>query len=87
TPQTHHNRQLGEKPADVREAQQLARFSHAIHALDAYGKLLAYHDPSDGGLHLTLADMAFTGHCGNDADIATLRSDSLPALIKEELRA
>ncbi|MDU9531278.1 hypothetical protein F8C14_21640, partial [Escherichia coli] len=42
----------------------------AIQALVAQRKLLAYHDRSDGGLLVTLAEMAFAGHCGIDADIA-----------------
>ena len=80
-------RQLGDKPADVRDAQQLAGFYHAIQALVAEDKLLAYHDRSDGGLLVTLAEMAFTGHCGVEADIAALGSDSLAALFNEELGA
>ena len=80
-------RQLGDKPADVRDVQQLAGFWHAIQALVADGKLLAYHDRSDGGLLVTLAEMAFTGHCGINVDIAALGSDSLAALFNEELGA
>ncbi|MCP2230101.1 phosphoribosylformylglycinamidine synthase [Erwinia aphidicola] len=80
-------RQLGDKHADVRDAQQLAGFYNAIQALVADGKLLAYHDRSDGGLLVTLAEMAFTGHCGVAADIAALGSDSLAALFNEELGA
>ncbi|WP_338515919.1 phosphoribosylformylglycinamidine synthase [Erwinia aphidicola] len=80
-------RQLGDKPADVRDAQQLAGFYNAIQALVSDGKLLAYHDRSDGGLLVTLAEMAFTGHCGVAADIAALGSDSLAALFNEELGA
>ena len=41
----------------------------------AQRKLLAYHDRSDGGLLVTLAEMAFTGHCGVEANIATLGED------------
>ena len=80
-------RQLGDKPADVRNAEQLASFFNAIQALVADDKLLAYHDRSDGGLLVTLAEMAFTGHCGIEADIATLGSDTLAALFTEELGA
>ena len=50
-------------------------------------KLLAYHDRSDGGLLVTLAEMAFAGHCGIDADIASLGDDRLAALFNEELGA
>ena len=80
-------RQLGDKPADVRDVQQLAGFYNAIQALVADSKLLAYHDRSDGGLLVTLAEMAFTGHCGVEVDIAALGSDSLAALFNEELGA
>ena len=80
-------RQLGDKPADVRDAQQLAGFFNAMQALVSAGKLLAYHDRSDGGLLVTLAEMAFAGHCGIDADIAALGEDALAALFNEELGA
>lgn len=80
-------RQLGDKPADVRDAQQLAGFFNAIQTLVADEKLLAYHDRSDGGLLVTLAEMAFTGHCGVEVDIAALGSDALAALFNEELGA
>ncbi|MGE9552308.1 phosphoribosylformylglycinamidine synthase [Erwinia amylovora] len=80
-------RQLGDKPADVRDAQQLAGFFNAIQTLVADDKLLAYHDRSDGGLLVTLAEMAFTGHCGLEADIAALGNDALAALFNEELGA
>jgi hypothetical protein len=80
-------RQLGDKPADVRDVAQLKGFYDAIQALVAQRKLLAYHDRSDGGLLVTLAEMAFTGHCGVEADIATLGADRLAALFNEELGA
>jgi len=80
-------RQLGDKPADVRDAAKLKGFYDAIQALVAQRKLLAYHDRSDGGLLVTLAEMAFTGHCGIEADIATLGDDRLAALFNEELGA
>ncbi|MGL4720734.1 MAG: phosphoribosylformylglycinamidine synthase, partial [Kluyvera intermedia] len=80
-------RQLGDKPADVRDVAQLKGFYDAIQALVAARKLLAYHDRSDGGLLVTLAEMAFAGHCGVEADIATLGDDRLAALFTEELGA
>ncbi|MEE6802248.1 AIR synthase-related protein, partial [Escherichia coli O8:H10] len=80
-------RQLGDKPADVRDVHQLKGFYDAMQALVAARKLLAYHDRSDGGLLVTLAEMAFTGHCGIEADIAALGSDRLAALFNEELGA
>ena len=80
-------RQLGDKPADVRDVSQLAGFFNAMQALVNGGKLLAYHDRSDGGLLVTLAEMAFAGHCGIEADIAALGTDVLAALFNEELGA
>lgn len=80
-------RQLGDKPADVRDVKQLKGFYDALQALVAEGKLLAYHDRSDGGLLVTLAEMAFAGHCGVEADIGRTGSDHLAALFNEELGA
>ena len=59
----------------MRDVAQLKGFYDAIQALVAQRKLLAYHDRSDGGLLVTLAEMAFTGHCGVEANIATLGED------------
>ncbi|MCR0996709.1 phosphoribosylformylglycinamidine synthase [Serratia rubidaea] len=80
-------RQLGDKPADVRNVEQLAGFFNAMQQLVAERALLAYHDRSDGGLLVTLAEMAFAGHCGVEADIQALGADTLAALFNEELGA
>ncbi|MDX6020366.1 phosphoribosylformylglycinamidine synthase [Scandinavium sp. V105_16] len=78
-------RQLGDKTADVRSVEQLKGFWDAMQVLVAERKLLAWHDRSDGGLLVTLAEMAFTGHCGVEVDIAALGEDKLAALFNEEL--
>ncbi|TKI06765.1 phosphoribosylformylglycinamidine synthase [Martelella alba] len=80
-------RQLGDATADVRDPAQLAGFYRAIQQLAADGVLLAYHDRSDGGLLVTLLEMAFAGHCGLDIDIAAYGRDRLAALFNEELGA
>ncbi|WP_342221279.1 phosphoribosylformylglycinamidine synthase [Candidatus Fukatsuia endosymbiont of Tuberolachnus salignus] len=80
-------RQLADKPADVRNVSQLAAFFKAIQMLITDQRLLAYHDRSDGGLLVTLAEMAFAGHCGIDVDIQSLGKDHLAALFNEELGA
>ncbi|MGO1190097.1 hypothetical protein, partial [Vibrio casei] len=41
-------KQLGDKPADVDNAEQLKGFYNAIQTLVASNKLLAYHDKGDG---------------------------------------
>ena len=49
---------------DLDEARHLAGLFAAIQELTAAGRLLAYHDRSDGGLITTLCEMAFAGRCG-----------------------
>jgi phosphoribosylformylglycinamidine synthase len=80
-------RQLGDETADVRDAAQLAGFYRAIQQLVEARLLQAYHDRSDGGLLVTLLEMAFAGHCGLDIDIDALGQDRLAALFNEELGA
>jgi phosphoribosylformylglycinamidine synthase len=80
-------KQLGDKPADVDSAEQLKGFYDAVQDLVKDDKLVAYHDKGDGGLLATLAEMAFAGHCGVQADIAALGDDVLAALFNEELGA
>jgi phosphoribosylformylglycinamidine synthase len=48
---------------------------------------LAYHDRSDGGLFVTLIEMAFAGGCGLDIDLAGLACASPALLFSEELGA
>lgn len=80
-------RQLGDKPADVRNVVQLAGFFNAMQQLVADRVLLAYHDRSDGGLLVTLVEMAFAGHCGVTIAIDGLGDDALAVLFNEELGA
>ena len=77
---------LGSEAPDCDDPQQLANFFAAIGDLRRAGKIVAYHDRSDGGLFATLSEMAFAGHCGVDVEFDT---DSAPAaaLFSEELGA
>ena len=43
------------------------------------GRLLAYHDRSDGGLFATLCEMAFAGHCGVTVNLDVLAVDPVAA--------
>lgn len=79
--------QLGDKPADVVDVARLKDFFNAMQTLVQQQKLLAYHDRSDGGLIVTLAEMAFAGHCGVKVDISSLGDDDLAVLFNEELGA
>ncbi|OOF36793.1 phosphoribosylformylglycinamidine synthase [Rodentibacter heidelbergensis] len=80
-------KQLGDKPADVENAKTLKQFFDAMQTLVAERKLLAYHDRSDGGLIVTLAEMAFAGNCGIEVDISALGDNDLAVLFNEELGA
>jgi phosphoribosylformylglycinamidine synthase len=79
--------QVGQDVPDLDDPRRLAAFFEVIQRCLADGRLLAYHDRSDGGLFATLCEMAFAGHCGIDVDISTLGSDATAALFNEELGA
>jgi phosphoribosylformylglycinamidine synthase len=80
---------LGEEPPDLGQPKLLSGFFSAIQHLAGEGKLLAYHDRSDGGLVVTLLEMAFAGGIGLDIDLSELapKEDAIPALFAEELGA
>ncbi|MBV8618238.1 MAG: phosphoribosylformylglycinamidine synthase, partial [Curvibacter sp.] len=56
--------QTGDAVPDVDDAQDLKNLVNAVNALRAQGKILAYHDRSDGGLFASVCEMAFAGHVG-----------------------
>jgi len=56
--------QSGDSVPDLDDPQDLIKLVQAVNALRAQGKLLAYHDRSDGGLLAAVAEMAFAGHVG-----------------------
>ncbi|SDV51465.1 phosphoribosylformylglycinamidine synthase [Chitinasiproducens palmae] len=64
--------QLGDAVPDLDDAQDLKRLFDAIQSLNADGKLLAYHDRSDGGLFATVCEMAFAGHVGVSLNVDML---------------
>jgi phosphoribosylformylglycinamidine synthase len=78
---------VGDVAPDVDDAAQLKLFFNTIQSLNKAGKLLAYHDRSDGGLLTTLVEMAFAGRCGLNVDISALQGDAVSALYNEELGA
>ena len=79
--------QLGDVPPDLDDPERFALFFHVIQALNQLGLVYAYHDRSDGGLFVTLCEMAFAGRCGLDVDLAPLGDDPVAALFNEELGA
>ncbi|MGR9012383.1 MAG: phosphoribosylformylglycinamidine synthase, partial [Gammaproteobacteria bacterium] len=79
--------QLGDDCPDLDEAGRLKAFFDAIQTLNAQGKLLSYHDRSDGGLLATVAEMMFAGRLGVTLTLDSLGDDVLAALFNEELGA
>ena len=57
---------------DLDDAQQLKSLVAAVNALRAQGRLLAYHDRSDGGLWAAVCEMAFAGHMGVSLNVDIL---------------
>jgi phosphoribosylformylglycinamidine synthase len=56
--------QVGNVAPDVDDAAKLSAFFAAVRTLARDGKILAYHDRSDGGLMVTLTEMMFASHAG-----------------------
>jgi len=80
-------KQVGDVAPDVDDAQVLKNFFELVQRLNGSGKLLAYHDRSDGGAFVTLCEMAFASHIGLDIRLDELHGDTLRALFNEELGA
>jgi phosphoribosylformylglycinamidine synthase len=56
--------QVGDSVPDLDDANDLINLVNAVNALRNQGKLLAYHDRSDGGLFAAVCEMAFAGQLG-----------------------
>ncbi|HEU0224359.1 MAG TPA: phosphoribosylformylglycinamidine synthase [Steroidobacteraceae bacterium] len=76
----------GDLAPDLDDPARLAAFFAAVRALADQGVLLAYHDRSDGGLAVTLLEMAFAGRAGFEVELGTVAS-AAGALFSEELGA
>ncbi len=81
----------GKDVPDVDEPGLLKALFDGVQGLNHEGLLLAYHDRSDGGLFVTLCEMAFAGRAGLSVHLETLSGDrcgdELPLLFNEELGA
>ena len=76
--------QLGTQAPDVDSPVLLKAFFDTVQRLNEQGLLLAYHDRSDGGLLVTLAEMMFASHIGVNVEVD---GDPIAALFSEELGA
>ncbi len=66
---------FGNVVPDLDDPALLKNFFSAIQTLNREGKLLAYHDRSDGGLFATVCEMAFAGHTGVTINLDTVSVD------------
>ena len=64
--------QAGDEVPDLDDPQDLINLVNAVNALRAQGRILAYHDRSDGGLLAAAAEMAFAGHVGVSLNVDML---------------
>ncbi|MEX2963869.1 phosphoribosylformylglycinamidine synthase [Microbulbifer sp. TYP-18] len=79
--------QLGRTPADLEDPKRLKGFFEVMQQALEEELVIAYHDRSDGGLFVTLAEMCFAGRVGVDVDIYELGDDVIATLFSEELGA
>jgi phosphoribosylformylglycinamidine synthase len=56
--------QTGDEVPDLDDPQDLVNLVKAVNVLRAQGRILAYHDRSDGGLFAAACEMAFAGRVG-----------------------
>ncbi|MBL8911099.1 MAG: phosphoribosylformylglycinamidine synthase [Archangium sp.] len=88
--------EVGTDTPDLDSPESLKAFFAVIQKLRASGKIVAYHDRSDGGLLVTLLEMAFASRCGLEifapgtpagARVKSGGRELLAALFSEELGA
>ena len=81
---------IGRDGPDCDNPARLAAFFAAMAEIKQRQLALAYHDRSDGGVFVTLVEMAFAGHCGVDVDLSMQSAganSNAAALFNEELGA
>jgi phosphoribosylformylglycinamidine synthase len=80
-------KQVGSHCPNLDDPDALRRFFRTVQELNREGMLLAYHDRSDGGLFVTVCEMAFAGRSGVSMRLDDLGEDTLAVLFNEELGA
>lgn len=79
--------QLGNEPPDIEHSELLSNFFGFIRSAADQGWIWAYHDRSDGGLAVTLIEMAFAGNCGLHINLSSLDDSYQKILFNEEAGA
>ncbi len=78
---------IGSGAPDVDDPMLLRGFFALVQELNRNGLLLAYHDRSDGGMIVTLLEMAFASASGLEIDLSALSGSTAALLFSEELGA
>ena len=74
----------GGEPADLDDAALLGALVQTLRRLAREGVALAWHDRSDGGLFVTLCEMAFAGRLGLSVELPGLDGEALLARLFAE---
>ncbi len=74
---------LGDTPADLDSPDVLSGAFRTVRKLASEGRVRAYHDRSDGGLFVTLAEMGIASRVGLTIDLGQV-ADPVAALFSEE---
>ena len=77
--------QVGDVAPDLDQPAQLKAAFGLVQKLNSEGRVLAYHDRSDGGLFAAVVEMALAGRSGVTVQLDALGSDAMAALFNEEL--
>ena len=77
--------QIGDIAPDLDQPAQLKAAFGLVQKLNAEGRVLAYHDRSDGGLFAAVVEMALAGRSGVTVQLEALGADAMAALFNEEL--
>ena len=77
--------QVGDVAPDLDDPKQLKAAFALVQKLNAEGRVLAYHDRSDGGLFATVVEMALAGRSGVTVQLDALGREPMAALFNEEL--
>ncbi|HET7930014.1 MAG TPA: phosphoribosylformylglycinamidine synthase, partial [Rhodanobacteraceae bacterium] len=77
----------GGMPPDFDDPERLRALVALVRSARDENLLLAYHDRSDGGVIVSLLEMAFAGHCGLEIFLDGWADSALRALFNEELGA
>ena len=78
-------KQVGHHAPDLDDPRSVKAFFATMRDLRSDGLVLAYHDRSDGGLFVTVCEMAFAGRTGVTVHLDDLGDDAIAALFAEEL--